>query len=64
MCLEMDFSLNWNETDVFNILSSVLRSKHYENIQICEDDDVSIVTVTMWNNIFRANGYNIKPPGP
>ncbi len=46
------------------MIFSVLRSKHYENIQICEDDDVSIVTVTMWNNIFRANRYNRKPPGP
>uniref|UniRef100_A0A8C2BPE6 IQ motif containing B1 n=1 Tax=Cyprinus carpio TaxID=7962 RepID=A0A8C2BPE6_CYPCA len=40
-----------------------LRSKHYENIQICEDDDVSIVTVTMWNNIFRANGAVVAEMG-
>lgn len=51
-----DDELKWNCCYPF----AVLRSKHYESVQICEDDDVSIVTVTMWNNIFRANGYNRK----
>ncbi|XP_052415226.1 IQ calmodulin-binding motif-containing protein 1 [Carassius gibelio] len=56
-------SIGWLLRAHTHLIHHVLRSKHYENIQICEDDDVSIVTVTMWNNIFRANGAVVAEMG-
>ncbi|XP_043098063.1 IQ calmodulin-binding motif-containing protein 1-like [Puntigrus tetrazona] len=56
-------SIGWLLRAHTHLLHHVLRSKHYENIQICEDDDISIVTLTMWNNIFRANGVVVSEMG-
>uniref|UniRef100_A0A8C2CDD1 IQ motif containing B1 n=1 Tax=Cyprinus carpio TaxID=7962 RepID=A0A8C2CDD1_CYPCA len=56
-------SIGWLLRAHTHLIHRVLRSKHYENIQICEDDDVSIVTVTMWNSIFRANGAVVAEMG-
>ncbi|XP_016122458.1 IQ calmodulin-binding motif-containing protein 1-like [Sinocyclocheilus grahami] len=56
-------SIGWLLRAHTHLIHHVLGSKHYENIQICEDDDVSFVTVTMWNNIFRANGAVVAEMG-
>ncbi|KAK7144338.1 hypothetical protein R3I94_010681 [Phoxinus phoxinus] len=56
-------SIGWLLRAHGHLIHHVLRSKHYESVQICEDDDVSIVTVTMWNNIFRANGAVVAEMG-
>ncbi|XP_016327976.1 IQ calmodulin-binding motif-containing protein 1 isoform X2 [Sinocyclocheilus anshuiensis] len=56
-------SIGWLLRAHTHLIHHVLGSKHYENIQICEDDDVSTVTVTMWNNIFRANGAVVAEMG-
>ncbi|KAK2888897.1 hypothetical protein Q8A67_014272 [Cirrhinus molitorella] len=56
-------SLGWLLRAHTHLIHQVLRSKHYESIQICEDDDVSVVTVTFWNNIFRANGAVVDEMG-
>lgn len=36
-------------------LSSVLVSKHYESVQMSDDDEVSAVILTAWYNLFRTN---------
>uniref|UniRef100_A0A673GZH7 IQ calmodulin-binding motif-containing protein 1-like n=1 Tax=Sinocyclocheilus rhinocerous TaxID=307959 RepID=A0A673GZH7_9TELE len=56
-------SIGWLLRAHTHLIHHVLGSKHYENIQICEDDDVSTVTVTTWNNIFRANGAVVAEMG-
>ncbi|KAK1798871.1 hypothetical protein P4O66_007149 [Electrophorus voltai] len=41
----------------------VLQSKHYESVQMTEDDEVSAVTLMMWYNLFRANSTLVSEMG-
>uniref|UniRef100_A0A671T7T1 Uncharacterized protein n=1 Tax=Sinocyclocheilus anshuiensis TaxID=1608454 RepID=A0A671T7T1_9TELE len=56
-------SIGWLLRAHTHLIHHVLRSKHNESVQICEEDDISIVTVIMWNNIFRANGAVVAEMG-
>lgn len=56
-------SIGWLLRAHRHLIHHVLRSKHYESVQICEDDDVSIVTVTLWNDIFRTNSAVLAEMG-
>uniref|UniRef100_A0A672PD47 Uncharacterized protein n=1 Tax=Sinocyclocheilus grahami TaxID=75366 RepID=A0A672PD47_SINGR len=53
-------SIGWLLRVHTHLIHHVLRSKHNESFQICEDDDVSIVTVIMWNNIFQGKRVQQK----
>ncbi|XP_065150064.1 IQ calmodulin-binding motif-containing protein 1-like [Paramisgurnus dabryanus] len=56
-------SIGWLLRAHRHLSHHVLRSKHYERVQMCEDDDISVVSVTMWNEIFRADRAVIDEMG-
>ncbi|XP_056606693.1 IQ calmodulin-binding motif-containing protein 1-like isoform X1 [Triplophysa dalaica] len=56
-------SIGWLLRAHRHLSHHVLRSKYYERIQMCEDDDVSVVTVTMWNELFRAESAVVDEMG-
>ncbi|XP_034156689.2 IQ calmodulin-binding motif-containing protein 1 [Pangasianodon hypophthalmus] len=48
-------SLSWLLRAHTHLIPCVLDSKYYESVQMCDDDEVSAVILTMWYNLFRAN---------
>ncbi|XP_051568344.1 IQ calmodulin-binding motif-containing protein 1 [Myxocyprinus asiaticus] len=56
-------SIGWLLRAHRHLIHHVLRSKHFESVQMCEDDDVAFVTIKMWNDIFRANSAVLADMG-
>ncbi|XP_066521092.1 IQ calmodulin-binding motif-containing protein 1-like [Hoplias malabaricus] len=56
-------SLSWLLRAYSHLIPYVLHSKHYESVQLCEDDEVSAVTLMMWCNLFRTNGAVLSEMG-
>ncbi|KAI5108742.1 IQ motif containing B1 [Silurus meridionalis] len=48
-------SLSWLLRAHTHLIPCVLHSKHYESVQMSDDDEVSAVILTMWYNLFRTN---------
>ncbi|XP_062852967.1 IQ calmodulin-binding motif-containing protein 1-like [Trichomycterus rosablanca] len=48
-------SLSWLLRAYTHLIISVLQSKHYESIQMSEDDEISAVVLMMWCTLFRTN---------
>ncbi|XP_026876570.2 IQ calmodulin-binding motif-containing protein 1 isoform X1 [Electrophorus electricus] len=56
-------SLMWILRAYSHLIPCVLQSKHYESVQMTEDDEVSAVTLMMWYNLFRANSTLVSEMG-
>ncbi|KAF4080180.1 hypothetical protein AMELA_G00167490 [Ameiurus melas] len=48
-------SLSWLLRAHTHLIPCVLDSKYYESVQMSDDDEVSVVVLTMWYNLFRTN---------
>lgn len=56
-------SLSWILRAYSHLIPCVLKSKHYESVQMSEDDEVSAVVLMMWYNLFRVNSEIISEMG-
>ncbi|KAL7826000.1 hypothetical protein SRHO_G00337380 [Serrasalmus rhombeus] len=56
-------SLSWLLRAYSHLIPSVLLSKHYESVQMNEDDEASAVTLLMWYNLFRTNSTVVSEMG-
>ncbi|XP_072539639.1 IQ calmodulin-binding motif-containing protein 1-like [Salminus brasiliensis] len=56
-------SLSWILRAYSHLIPCVLHSKHYESVQMSEDDEVSSVTLMMWHNLFRINSAVLSEMG-
>ncbi|XP_076871790.1 IQ calmodulin-binding motif-containing protein 1 isoform X2 [Brachyhypopomus gauderio] len=56
-------SLMWILRAYSYLIPCVLQSKHYENVQMSEDDEIWAVTLTMWYSLLRANSTLVSEVG-
>ncbi|XP_030638709.1 IQ calmodulin-binding motif-containing protein 1 [Chanos chanos] len=56
-------SIGWLLRVYSHLIPRVLGSKHYESVQMCEDDEICKVTLLTWHDVLRANSAAISEMG-
>ncbi|XP_063068041.1 IQ calmodulin-binding motif-containing protein 1 [Engraulis encrasicolus] len=52
-------SLSWVLRDHHHLIPHVIDSEHFENIQLCEDEDVAEILLALWMDLFSTKSSNI-----